>query len=218
MFGRHNDQDEDQQASAAQHGDVVSPDGVAPDIATAAPVSEPDEDWQHPGTPLDQPSSDDATDDANTTAPEVSEVVEPEVVSPDAPEAVEAPAPEQHEEVAPEPEAPAPPTDVFDVTGPAGNFNPPATASNGDETTVSHELIDIKQQALGQLSPLVDHLEQAPHERFHTLMMMIQATDDQTLVKEAYEAAQQIEDEKMRAQALLDIVNEINYFTQPHHQ
>ena len=75
------------------------------------------------------------------------------------------------------------------------------------------ELLDIKQQALSQLSPLVSHLEQAPEERFRTLMMMIQASDNQSLVKAAYETAQQIPDEKEKAQALLDIVNEINYFT-----
>jgi hypothetical protein len=45
-------------------------------------------------------------------------------------------------------------------------------------------------------------------------MMLIQATDNPALVKEAYEAANQITDEKTRAQALLDVVNEINYFTQ----
>ncbi len=76
------------------------------------------------------------------------------------------------------------------------------------------DLTAIKQQALQQLSPLVNHLEQSPEERFHTTMMMLQATDDQSLVKTAYEAAQAITDEKTRAQALLDIVNEINYFTQ----
>jgi len=47
-------------------------------------------------------------------------------------------------------------------------------------------------------------------------MMMIQAADDESLIKTAYEAAQNISDEKVRAQALLDIVNEINYFTQHH--
>jgi hypothetical protein len=46
-------------------------------------------------------------------------------------------------------------------------------------------------------------------------MMLIQATDNASLVKEAYAAANQITDEKARAQALLDVVNEINYFTQP---
>ena len=45
-------------------------------------------------------------------------------------------------------------------------------------------------------------------------MMMIQASDDASMIKTAYEAAQGIADEKIRAQALLDVVNEINYFTQ----
>lgn len=75
-------------------------------------------------------------------------------------------------------------------------------------------LLDIKQQALTQLTPLVDQLDQSPEEKFRTTMMMIQASDNQSLVPVAYEAAQAIPDEKAKAQALLDIVNEINYFTQ----
>jgi hypothetical protein len=78
------------------------------------------------------------------------------------------------------------------------------------------DLLAIKQDALKQLSPLVSHLDQTPEEKFRTTMMMIQAADDQNLIKDAYEAAQNISDEKARAQALLDIVNEINYFTQQH--
>jgi len=79
---------------------------------------------------------------------------------------------------------------------------------------VPGDLLDIKQQALQQLSPLVNHLDQSPEERFRTTMMLIQASDNAELIKDAYEAAGQIPDEKIRAQALLDIVNEINYFTQ----
>lgn len=79
-------------------------------------------------------------------------------------------------------------------------------------------LLSIKQQALQQLSPLVDHLDQSPEEKFKTTMMMIQASDDKSLVKTAYEAAKQIGEEKARAQALLDVVNEINYFTQHQQQ
>jgi hypothetical protein len=75
-------------------------------------------------------------------------------------------------------------------------------------------LLSIKQQALQQLTPLVGHLDQTPEEKFRTTMMMIQGSDNQGLIKDAYESAQQITDEKARAQALLDIVNEINYFTQ----
>ncbi len=83
----------------------------------------------------------------------------------------------------------------------------------GVQPAVNDDLLTIKQQALGQLSPLIDHLEQTPEERFNTTMMMIQASDNQNLIKTAYDTAQQITDEKKKAQALLDIVNEINYFT-----
>ena len=83
----------------------------------------------------------------------------------------------------------------------------PATAAGDDD------LLSIKQQALSALSPIVSHLDQTPEEKFRTTMMMIQASDNQTLIKNAYEAATAIIDEKQKAQALLDIVNEINYFT-----
>lgn len=87
--------------------------------------------------------------------------------------------------------------------------------NNSDSSDNSNDnLIDLKQEALGKLSPLIGHLDQSPEEKFRTLMMMIQASDDQSLIRQAYEAAQQIDDEKARAQALLDVVNEINYFTQ----
>lgn len=92
---------------------------------------------------------------------------------------------------------------------PSLNSQAPAAASpHGDD------LLDLKQQALHNLQPLVSHLEQTPEEKFKTTMMLIQATDNSALVKQAYDAAQQIPDEKARAQALLDVVNEINYFTQ----
>ena len=76
------------------------------------------------------------------------------------------------------------------------------------------DLTDLKQQALQHLSPLVSHLDQTPEEKFRTTMMMIQASDDQSLLKDALESAKAITDDKARAQALLDVINEINYFTQ----
>lgn len=87
-------------------------------------------------------------------------------------------------------------------------------AASQPAAPVSNDLLGIKQQALTELSPLVGHLEQTPEEKFRTTMMMIQASDNQELIKVAYDAAQAIPDEKVKAQALLDIVNEINYFTQ----
>lgn len=90
----------------------------------------------------------------------------------------------------------------------------PTAAPEPAAAPVSEDLVNLKQQALQSLSPLLSHLDQSPEEKFKTTMMMIQASDDQSLVKTAYDAAQAIVDPKEKAQALLDIVNEINYFTQ----
>jgi hypothetical protein len=97
-------------------------------------------------------------------------------------------------------------------TAPAPHADMPKPAAPA--TQDASQLLDIKQQALQQLTPMLDHLEQSPEEKFRTTMMMIQAADNDTLIPVAYKAAQDIQDEKARAQALLDIVNEINYFTQ----
>lgn len=86
--------------------------------------------------------------------------------------------------------------------------------SNSGSQPDNDELLDLKKQSLEQLIPLVGHLDQTPEEKYRTTMMMIQATDDSSLIKDAYSAAQKISNDKTRAQALLDIVNEINYFTQ----
>jgi hypothetical protein len=75
------------------------------------------------------------------------------------------------------------------------------------------DLESVKQQALSGLIPLVDTLDQQPEDRFKTIMMIVQASDKSELVPKALEAAQSISDTHVRAQALLDIVNEVNYFT-----
>lgn len=115
----------------------------------------------------------------------------------------------------PTPSAPAAP-EVPAAEAEAPTAPAPAVTVSPDAPAVDDDLLDIKQQALQQLSPLVGHLDQTPEEKFRTTMMMIQASDDQSLIRSAYEAAKAISDEKSRAQALLDVVNEINYFTQQH--
>lgn len=93
-------------------------------------------------------------------------------------------------------------------------------ASTGSEQVPLSAPIDaaklqaMKQQAIEHLDPLVDHLEHSPEETFKTTMMMIQANDNHTLLDKAFEAAKLIADDKLRAQAMLDIINEINYFSQ----
>ncbi len=97
---------------------------------------------------------------------------------------------------------------------PAAPSEPAASTADSTATApADNDLLTIKQDALDALAPLVGQLEQSPEEKFRTTMMMIQASDDKALVKAAYEAAQAITDEKIKAQALLDVINEINYFT-----
>lgn len=88
----------------------------------------------------------------------------------------------------------------------------PTEPEDVSSTNPTSELDQIKQDALAQLSPIVDELDQPAEEKYRTLMMMIQASDDQSLIKSAYDAANRIDDKKVRAEALLAIVNEINYF------
>lgn len=143
-------------------------------------------------------ASNGSSDPAATPAPNLGLGTNPAVMQPAYPTDLDnsQPAPD-----------PAPVVDNNDAYNSAPVVPEPVQSAPGD-------LDEIKKQALEQLSPMVSKLEQAPEERYKTLMMMIQASDNQDLIKEAYEAAKQIEDEKVKAEALLSIVNEINYFTQ----
>lgn len=114
-------------------------------------------------------------------------------------------------------EPPADPVPAVAPSAPAVD-TPSSDHVRAVASDVPDGLLELKQAALQELTPLIDHLEQTAEEKFRTMMMMIQASDDQTLLSEAYQAAQTIEDPKARAQALLDVVNEINYFTQQHHE
>lgn len=94
----------------------------------------------------------------------------------------------------------------------------PADAASklGDQPTLQEtpaELLEVKKSALQELSPLLDELDQPADEKLNILMMTIQATDDQALLPQALETAKKIEDKKARAEAMLDIIQEINYFT-----
>ncbi len=75
-------------------------------------------------------------------------------------------------------------------------------------------LEDIKQQALGELRPLVDKLNVTPEEKFDICLLLLRSTDDRDLIAPAHEAAKAIVDESKRAQALLDIVKEIDFLSQ----
>ncbi len=111
--------------------------------------------------------------------------------------------------VPPTPVATATPTASTDDDG--GNTEDTQASAPAIDTD---KLADMKKQALDHLEPLVKHLDGTPEETFKTTMMMIQANDNHTLLDKALSSAKKITDDRERAQALLDIVNEINYFSQ----
>ncbi|MEO8911551.1 MAG: hypothetical protein ABI303_01065 [Candidatus Saccharimonas sp.] len=78
---------------------------------------------------------------------------------------------------------------------------------------VAGELDGVKQAAITELRPLVDKLSLPPQEKFDTYLLLIRSTDDKSLIAPAHEAAKAITDETKRAQALLDVIKEIDFLS-----
>ncbi len=121
----------------------------------------------------------------------------------------------------PEPPEPKPDMNINQTTtGVVANKSITSSDTNNDSDDSSspsvdkNHLADMKQQALDHLEPLVEHLDQSAEDAFKTTMMMIQANDNHSLLDKALDSAKKITDDKVRAQAMLDIINEINYFSQ----
>ena len=108
-------------------------------------------------------------------------------------------------------ETPAPGADA--TADPAAAPDPiaaaPALPAAGDDLT------PIKTEAINELRPLVDKLDLPAEEKFDTYLLLLRSTDDRTLIAPAHAAAQGIADEAKKAQALLDIIKEIDYLSNP---
>lgn len=75
------------------------------------------------------------------------------------------------------------------------------------------DLTPIKTEAINELRPLVDKLDLPAEEKFDTYLLLLRSTDDKSLIAPAHAAAQAIADEARKAQALLDIIKEIDYLS-----
>lgn len=93
--------------------------------------------------------------------------------------------------------SPLPTPNAPSAPAPAGNLN------------------DIKKNAIDSLKPLLGKLQSSPEDTFDAYLLIIRSTDDSSLINEAYAAAQNISDETRKAQALLEIVKEIDYLSNP---
>ena len=88
-----------------------------------------------------------------------------------------------------------------------GGVNMP---EGGAGMEASGDLAQIKSSALADLKPIIDTIDLPAEEKFKLYREMIEATQDKTCIKPAYNAAKSIADNKLRAEALLFIVETIN--------
>lgn len=120
-----------------------------------------------------------------------------------------------------DPTAPVVPPYLTDTTAPAPapyiaptpQPAEPAVSPFPPLTTGNSELDTIKNDALLELRPLVDKLSVSPEEKFDTYLLLLRSTDDIALIAPAHEAAKAIGDEARRAEALLDIIKEIDFLS-----
>jgi hypothetical protein len=130
-------------------------------------------------------------------------------VMPDAPEPV-VPTPVEEPVV-----STVPPLQFEETPAPTPAVSPAVTdtTSSDDTSNDSGDLDGIKKNALEELRPLIGKVDLPAEEKFDTYLMLIRSTDDKALIGPAHEAAQGIQDEKRRAEALLDIIKEIDYLS-----
>lgn len=104
-------------------------------------------------------------------------------------------------------------SDTTSVEAPSVSPLNPATFPTVSAADNNEGLESIKKDALNELRPLVEKLELPAEEKFDIMLLIIRSTDDHSLVMAAHNVAKLIENESKRAQALLDIVKEIDYFS-----
>jgi hypothetical protein len=76
------------------------------------------------------------------------------------------------------------------------------------------QLDDVKRRALDALTPLLGNLDMDAERKFDICMNAIRFTDNKDLADVALQAALAIPEEGAKAEALVELVNEINYLQQ----
>lgn len=94
-----------------------------------------------------------------------------------------------------------------------GASGPAAVAGIAPAGTGASDLDGIKLDVLKELRPLMDKVDLPADEKFDTYLMLIRSTDDTSLIAPAHAAAQNITDEKRKAEALLEVIKEIDYLS-----
>lgn len=139
------------------------------------------------------------TQGVQTTQPNLANTVPPSMVNTPRPVNLSGPASQ------PQPQSQSPEVNQPTVV------NQPVQNQVQRTITVSN-LDSIKNLAISELRPLIGKLNASPEDKFDTILLLIRTTDDSSLIPMAYETARAIADDTRRAQALLDVIKEVDYF------
>ena len=107
---------------------------------------------------------------------------------------------------------PAPGTMPEPALAPEVNLTPeaPAPETPAPEINTNLNMRQIKESALRDLVPLLDHLNLTPDQKFNIYRDMFENLRDYTVLESAYNAAREIPDEEERAKALLYLIESID--------
>ena len=108
----------------------------------------------------------------------------------------------------------AAPTPIPEPIEPIQPIQPIAPISAPAPVNPASDLDLIKREALTELRPLIDKLNLPAEEKFDTILLTIRSTDDSSLILLANATARQIADDTRRAEALLNVIKEIDFFKQ----
>jgi hypothetical protein len=93
-----------------------------------------------------------------------------------------------------------------------------ATSSFTPTSNTSTVLDSIKANALQDLKPLIDKLNISAEEKFDIYLLIFKDSNDSSVIEPAYSVAKQIEDETKRANALLEIIKEVDAIENPNQE
>lgn len=96
---------------------------------------------------------------------------------------------------------------------PAPEEEPAPVAPEVPVAEAPADLSTIKTNAITDLKPLLDRINLPADEKFDVYMLIINSSHDRSLIEPAYNTARLIEDESTKAKALLDIIKEIDSFS-----
>ncbi|MBQ8992337.1 hypothetical protein IJ103_02585 [Candidatus Saccharibacteria bacterium] len=114
-------------------------------------------------------------------------------------------------------EPPVPPTNDFGMPPMDGaTVNPPeppvepAPAPEPTPAPVSGDLDSVRETALKELVPIIDKAGLSADRQFGIITAVVESSHDKSFIPKAFEAARNIPDDKLRAEALLKIVGLID--------